>query len=146
MRFNIALALALVVAGSLLQAQSAIKETVKLNILGSRIIEIIDPEVLALSNVFSGTFIAATAEEPDAAWPRVAVVFNVQFPGRIKTGAYVVYFCADPATGDGFIYLPGRDESPYRTNIGTILREEQDGRWHRASAEWSSAINAHLNP
>ncbi|MDO8680646.1 MAG: hypothetical protein Q7R30_19180 [Acidobacteriota bacterium] len=145
MRFNIALLLfALVVAGSSPHAQSGIKETVKLNLLGSRLIEITDPEVLALSNVFSGTFITSTAEAPDAAWPRVAVVFDVQFPGRIKTGAYVVHFCMDPATGDGFIYLPGLGENSYRSNIGTIIRDEQDGRWHRASSEWTSAISAHL--
>jgi hypothetical protein len=145
MRYNIVVLLALLAAGSSTSAQSGIKETVKLNILGSRLIEITDPGVLALSNVFAGSFIASRSEEPDAAWPRITVVFDVQTREGIKAGAYAVFYCSDPDTGEGFIYLPGRGEAPYRRNIATILREEQDGRWHRASAEWSSAINVQLN-
>lgn len=145
MRFAIGVFLALLVVGRSTDAQVGIKETVKLHILTSGLIEITSPDVLALSNVYWGTFIGAPATEPDSAWPRHTVVFDIQTLEGIKSGAYVVYYCSDPDTGEGFIYLPGRGEPPYRRNQGTIIRDEQDGRWHHASAAWSAALNPHLN-
>jgi hypothetical protein len=56
-----------------------------------RSIEITDPPVLALSNVYDGTFIGVPATEPDAAWPRHTVAFDVQTLDGVKAAAYVVY-------------------------------------------------------
>lgn len=127
--------------------QVGIKQTVKLAITGSQLqqsIEITDQAVLALSFVFGGTFIGAPATEPDPAWPRYTVTFDVQTLDGVKTAAYVVEYCADSRKGGGFIYLPGPDDDHYRRNISTILRDGQDGRWFRASAAWSAAINSRL--
>jgi hypothetical protein len=142
--------MALVVAVGLAGSARAvgIKDTTKLTVSGAGLqpsIEITDPPVLALSNVYDGTFIAAPATEPDAAWPRYTVAFDIQTLDGVKAAAYVVYYCPDRWTGDGFIYLPGQGGEWYRRNISTILRDGQDGRWHHASGAWSAAINGRLH-
>lgn len=142
----VALAITTWLDGSILAV--GIKETAKLTVFGATLqqpIEIIEPSLLARSNVFAGSFIAGSATEPDATWIRYSVAFDVQTLDGVKTSAYVVHYCADPNTGDGYVYLPGRGDFSYRRNVSTILRTGQDGRWHRASDEWSAAINAYLN-
>lgn len=124
-----------------------IKETAKLTISGPGLpqsIEVTDPSVLTLSGVYGGTFIGTPATEPDAAWPRYAITFDIQTGQGVRVAAYVVYYSKNRWTGDGFIYLPGRGENWYPNNIGTIIRDGQDGRWHHASAAWGHAISAHL--
>jgi hypothetical protein len=126
------------------QAPAMIKETVRLTLSGAGIarpLEVTDRQVLALSNVFAGTFIGAPAGEPDAAWPRYAVIFDVQTRDGVKSPAYSLDYSKNRWTGEGFIHLPGRGDDRYRINIGTIMRGMQDGAWHRASDEWSRAIN-----
>lgn len=99
----------------------------------------------ALANVWAGDFLGLPCDAPPAHLPRFLVSFHVQPPRpTVVRVVYVVHYVADPATGDGFIYLPGTSEEGYRRNIGTIVRPSQDGRWHRASEAWSRALNAHL--
>jgi hypothetical protein len=124
-----------------------IKETAKLTISAlvlPRAIEVVDPPLLALSNVFAGTFIGTPATEPDPSWTRYTIAFDVQTLRGVKQAAYVIYYSTNRSTGEGFIYLPGRGDGPYRRNISTILRDGQDGRWHRTTEAWSAAINARL--
>jgi hypothetical protein len=124
-----------------------VKETAKLTVSGpglARSIEITQQSVLVLSNVFAGTFIGAAATAPDAAWPRYAVAFDIQTMNGVKEAAYVVTYSRNRWTGEGYIYLPGPGDEWYRRNIGTILREGEDGSWHRASPGWCEAINAQL--
>jgi hypothetical protein len=107
-------------------------------------LEIASPD--ALANVWAGTFIGAPCDPPAAGLPRFEISFDVQ-PPREDTARrmYVVVYVEDPAAPDGgYLYLPGRGEDGYRLNVRTILRENQDGRWHRAEARWSRAINAAL--
>jgi hypothetical protein len=121
-----------------------IKETVRLTISGpgiARPIEVVDRQVLALSNVYAGTFIGVPAAEPDTAWPRYAVTFDIQTRDGVKAPAYMLDYAKSRWTGEGFIHLPGRGDERYRINIGTIMRDMQDGAWHRASDEWRRAIN-----
>jgi len=138
----------LVALGTVASPQAVgIKETAKLTVSGPgfpRPLEIVDPAVLALSNVFSGTFIGGAATEPDRSWPRYTVVFDVQHRNGVEAAAYVVHYVRDAATGRGFIYLPGRGDPRYRRNIHTILRTDQDGTWRHASPAWSQAIAARL--
>jgi hypothetical protein len=125
----------------------AVKETAMLTIDGPGLpqpVVVKDAQVLALSNVFAGMFIGALASEPDAASPRYTVTFDVQTREGVKKAAYVVTYSKERWTGAGFVYLPGRGDGAYRRNIGTILRDGQDGRWHEASKAWSAAINARL--
>ena len=124
-----------------------IKETAKLTISGPGLrqpIAVIDAPVLALSNVFSGTFIGTIASEPDKALPRYVVTFDVQTREGVKTAAYVVTSCMNRRTREAFVYLPGRGDESYGRNGGTILRDGDDGRWHRASDGWSAALHARL--
>jgi hypothetical protein len=124
-----------------------IKETARITISGPGVappIEVTEARVLALSNVYAGAFIGAPASEPDAAWPRYAVTFDIQTRAGVKTGAYVIDYVKSRWTGEGFVHLPGRGDDRYRINIGTIMRGAQDGAWHHAAATWSEAINAQL--
>lgn len=123
-----------------------IKSTTKLTIFadGRGLIEITAPEVLSLSHVFAGQFIGAPAESPDSNFTRFTVVFDIQTMGGVKHGAYAVQYVFDDSTGEAFVYLPGRGDASFRSNISTIIRDGQDGRWHRASAEWAAAIHAYL--
>lgn len=144
-RSVVALAIVTGLAGSPLAV--GIKDTARLTVFGSglqRPIEITDPPLLTLSNVFRGTFIGGPTTEPDAAWVRYRVAFDVQTLDGVKAAAYVIYYCANSRTGEGFVYLPGPGDESYRRNISTILRDGQDGRWHQASEAWSAALNARL--
>lgn len=107
-------------------------------------IEITDETVLALSHVFAGKFIDQLAPAPDVALPRYTLTFDIQTLNGVKEAAYVVLYCVDDTTGEGFVYLPGRGEPAYRRNISTILRTGQDGYWHRASGDWSAVISRYV--
>jgi hypothetical protein len=91
--------------------------------------------------VYAGTFIGAPSAAPDAAWPRYAVTFDIQTRDGVKATAYMLDYAKSRWTGEGFIHLPGRGDERYRINIGTIMRDMQDGAWHRASDEWRRAID-----
>ncbi len=100
----------------------------------------------ALANVWGGTFIGAPCDPPAGGLPRYEISFYVR-PPREDTARrmYVVVYVEDPAAPEGgYLYLPGRGEDGYSLNVRTILRENDDGRWHRADARWSRAINAAL--
>jgi hypothetical protein len=136
--------------GTPLAAQAApvaqIKETVRLMVTGPGLaqpLQITDHGVLKQFSVYGG-FLADPASEPDGAWPRYAVTFDMQTREGVKTDAYMLDYVKIRWTGEGFIYLPGPGDARYRINVGTIMRSGQDGGWHRASAAWSAAINPHL--
>jgi hypothetical protein len=62
-------------------------------------------------------------------------------PARL---VYVVHYATDARTGEGFVYLPARGEAGYATNVGTIERERDDGKWHQAPKAWASVLNRYL--
>jgi hypothetical protein len=64
-------------------------------------------------------------------------------PVQVK---YVLIYAKDPVRDSGFIYLPGRGDDGYRVNIGTIIRDRQDGQWMSASPGWARALNKLLPP
>lgn len=55
--------------------------------------------------------------------------------------AYVVLYEHDPATGRGYVYLPGKSDDHFRLNVRTIHRG-LEGQWLRASNAWESAFTA----
>lgn len=124
--------------------------TVKLTITGTTLtqpLELTDPVLLASSNVFEGSFLGTQRIQPDPSLPRYRVSFHVQPPRWMKRDVevkYVVLYAKNAQTGEGFIYLPARDEDGYRLNIGTILRDGRDGTWQAASPTWANALNKHL--
>lgn len=137
---------ALVTLVALAAAEPAIKSTTKLSVISASrgVIEITAADVLELSHVYAGRFIGSRAESPDAQLVRHTVVFDIQTRDGVKEGGYAVQFVLDDSTGDAFIYLPGRGEAAYRANASTMIRDEQDGQWHRASPEWASLVSAYL--
>jgi len=124
--------------------------TVKLTVTGptlSQPLDITDSRVLMSSQVFAGAFLAGGSIAPDASLPRYKVAFHVELPKWMNAGIqvkYVVLYVKDASTGQGFVYLPGRDEEGYWLNVGTILRDGQDGTWQVASTSWANALNKHL--
>ena len=143
------LALMMTAPLSLSAVAPEIKSTTKITVSADDLvqpIEITDEAVLVLSHVFAGKFIDHLAPAPDLALPRYTLTFDIQTLQGVKEAAYVVVYCVDNATGEGFVYLPGRGEPSYRRNVSTILRVGQDGYWHRASEEWSTVINRYVRP
>ena len=125
-----------------------IKATTRLTVTSTALaqpIEITDAAVLALSNVFAGRFIGTPTSVPSESLTCYTVTFDIQTLQGVKSAAYVVAYCLGHTTDEEFIYLPGRGDAPHRRNISTILREGQDGLWHRAADEWSDAIRPFLN-
>ena len=127
-------------------AAPAIKATTKLTIqaVGKPRVEITRQDLLQSSNVFAGQFIGTLAATPSSALTRYMVSFDVQTNSGVKRGAYVVHYVFDDASGEAFLYLPGRGEVGYRRNLSTIIRDGQDGRWHHADASWASSLREYL--
>ena len=141
------LALILTAPLSLSAGAPEIKSTTRITVSADDLaqpIEITDDAALALSHVFAGRFIDRLAPAPANALPRYTLTFDIQTMQGVKEAAYVVVYCVDNATGEGFVYLPGRGEPSYRRNVSTLLREGHDGYWHRASDEWSAVINRYV--
>jgi hypothetical protein len=136
--------IAVFLASAALQAKGP---TVKLTLTGpglARAVEITDPGLLNGSNVYEGAFIGETlAVAPPVAAPRYTVAFDVQLPEWQRAGIktmYAVLLARDARTGALWLYLPGRGEPGYALNVRTILRDGQDGRWHRPSSAWATAL------
>ena len=141
-----------------IEALRTIANALALTITGQHLerpIEVANPK--ALINVWTGTrapeswldfprpFFGDVTAAPPATLPRYTVSFYVDaFAEQPKVRKlYVVRYVPDPDTSGGFLYLPGpRDEDGVHN--GVITRPGKDGRWLRASAEWSAALNAHL--
>jgi hypothetical protein len=119
--------------------------TVKLTVAGpglAQALEVTDPN--ALVHVWNGDFIGLATSVPDESLPRYTVSFYALPPRSAITMVYVVLYARDSKTGQGFVYLPGRGEEWYGLNVSTILRDGQDGKWHKASPAWSTAVSAAL--
>ena len=52
---------------------------------------------------------------------------------------YDVLYRPGNGDGPGFVYLPDRNDK-YSVNMGTIIREGDDGKWHQASARFDSLM------
>jgi len=106
-------------------------------------IEIGDPEVLKNFNVWSGPgtfsndvegnegFIIDWASGVVTERPNGLRKFELSFYVRYANRpfgeqtdqlAYVVSYSVDPATGQGYVYLPGKADEPYRLNTKAIYR------------------------
>lgn len=147
-------ACALVLAGCLPLGARGNAITVRLDITGGALTQpltVTDIRLLELSHVYAGQFLGSMIEAADPEWQKFTVVFAVEArtpsPALAPTGVlrpYVVHYARDLATDEGFVYLPGRGEFGYRGNIGLIIREDNDGRWHRAAPAWAELLNGYL--
>ncbi len=124
--------------------------TVKIVVAGgglAKAIEITDPRILELSDVWVGQFLDRShgpAKEPARDLPRYEVSFYVKLNEGDVRKMYVVYYCPDPAAGQGTIYLPGKGEPGYWRNVSSILRDGQDGKWNYASPAWETLLKPFL--
>lgn len=145
--------LALVVCSLSLSARGN-AVTVRLDIIGgglSKPLVVTDAALLDLSHVYAGAFLGPVTNPVDPSWRRfvVTIVFESQTPSPelARTDVqrrYLVHYARDPGTDEGFVYLPGRGEAGHRLNIGIVIREANDGRWHRATPAWAELLNRYL--
>jgi hypothetical protein len=130
------------------QAASAKSPTVKIMISGGGLtstIEATDPRILDISNVWSGQFLdhsRGTAKEPRRGLQRYEVSFYVKIADNEVRKKYVLYYYPNSEAEPGYIYLPGKGETWYSLNVGTIIRQEQDGKWNYASPAWEDLIKS----
>lgn len=143
---TIVVTLVAVTFAAALTTAAEIKSTTRLHIATSstpaRLSVVTDARVLAMSNVFAGAFIGEPVDVPNYQ-TIYRIAFDIQAREGVRAEAYVVNYALD-GQGQAFIYLPGRGEPSYRGNVGTIIRDGRDGKWHRASAAWSAAIQPYL--
>ena len=62
-----------------------------------------------------------------------------QRTGAPEELAYVVLYEHDPATGFGYVYLPGRADEHFGLNVRSILHGVE-GHWLRANAAWQTVF------
>lgn len=137
--------------------------TTKIAITGGGLqspVEISDPDVLKNFNVWSGPgtfgngvegtegFIVDWASGTVTDRPNELRTFELSFYVRYANRpfseqtdqlAYIVSYAVDPVTGQGYVYLPGKSDEPYRVNTKAIYRG-REGNWFRASAAWQAAF------
>jgi hypothetical protein len=139
--------------------------TTKITILGAELqspIQISDPEVLKNFNVWSGPGTFANGVEGREGfivdWASGVVTerpsglrdfelsFYVRYANRpfgeqTDQLAYVVLYSVDPATGEGYVYLPGKTDEHYRLNTKAIYRG-REGNWFRATPAWQGVFRS----
>lgn len=136
---------------TLAEALWAKSETARVTISGndlSQPIEITDGSTLKTFNLYNGPG-SSINDVPDlhtgiGIWfqgivadpPKGLHQYEVLFYGRLpdKKVMYAVTYQYDPSTQKGYIYLPGRGDKWYETNIATICRGVE-GNWFQASED-----------
>ena len=120
--------------------------TAKMTISGGALtseIEVTDPRILDISNIWYGKFLDASggvAKEPPGGLRTYEVWFYIKVAENSVRRRYVVYYSPNPATGRGYVYLPGQGQPWYDLNVSAILRDGQDGKWNYASPAWEELI------
>jgi hypothetical protein len=129
--------------------------TLKIVIQGADLttpIQITDGKVLANFQVFSGkgtytneprleepSFIIDWSEGPTVgppkALPRYEILFYVD--RHNERLVYAVSYAFDAVTGEGYVYLPGKNDENYALNVHTIIRRVE-GKWFHSWAKWDS--------
>lgn len=97
------------------------------------------------SNPWFGSFIPSATNQrigtPASSAPRYKISFYAKLGEKPPHVVYMAYYAFDPAKHEGFVYLPGPNDSEYYTNAGSIMRAHQDGRWNPADPAWCAQIN-----
>lgn len=130
-------------------------DTVKITIQGADLktpIQITDRKVLAKIQVWTGlgtsssqpgfdpkspSFVIDWSQGPTAEPPKGLPPYEVSFYAGTPNErlVYVVSYVFDPATGNGYVYLPGRNDSNYSLNVRSIWRGVE-GNWFHAWTVW----------
>jgi hypothetical protein len=139
---------ALLVGSCIPLATRAKALTVKLIVSGGGLvapIEITDKRVLAVSDVWGGTFLDAShgaPKDPPQKTESYEVIFYLRYARNDVRKAYVIYYFANPSGEPGYIYLPGKGDPWQDLNSSTIIRDGQDGKWNWASSDWEQLMKA----
>jgi hypothetical protein len=130
-------------------------QTVKIVIQGADLktpIQITDRKVLANIQVLSGkgtysneprleepSFIIDWSQGPTAEPPNALPHYEVSFYANLPNERliYVVSYAFDTVTGQGYVYLPGRNDKNYRLNVHTIIRGVE-GKWFHSWTKWDT--------
>ena len=107
-----------------------------------RVVEVTDPQLLAISNVFLGQFLDPSRSPSNEAPPGLKsyeVSFYIKEAENDVRKMYVVYYYSNVGSEQGFIYLPGKG-AVWELNIGTIIRGPLDGKWSYALPAWEALI------
>lgn len=163
MKRTVSTAFCLLVVFSVTAVVFAKGTTTKITITGAGLqspVEISDPDVLKNFNVWSGPgtfandvegtegFIIDWASGAVSDRPNGLRTFELSFYVRYANRpvseqsdqlAYIVSYAVDPATGEGYVYLPGKSDEPYRLNTKAIYRG-REGNWFRANSAWQAAF------
>jgi hypothetical protein len=120
--------------------------TSRITIQGSNLkapIEITDAEILKKIFVWGGPpkwLIVDGAqlrlEHRPQGLPRYEVSFYAKLPREERERlVYVVFYEYDPATGQGYVYVPGKGEKGYTLDVSTILNGA-NGKWFHSWSAW----------
>jgi hypothetical protein len=151
MKSTIASLLACLLISGAAPSLSAKGVTAKIIIIGETLngqIEIADPGILAHFNIWAGPGASSNEAQglivdwsqgkisaPPRRLPLYEVFFYEDAGNHQQKLAYVVSYKYDPSTGQGYVYVPGRAENWYGTNVGTIIRGVE-GSWFHAWSAW----------
>jgi hypothetical protein len=140
---------------------SAKGETVRVIIKGGDLpkpIEITDPEIAGRFQVGAGpgTFIqmpdgtrkAFAGQSLIVDWdrgvadpPKNVKIYDVLIvTTRSNPGTYIVHYCIDPSTNQGYVYLPGMADPEYHDNTW-LIRRGIEGNWFHAWDVWEKLAN-----
>ncbi len=106
-------------------------------------IEITDRQTLNEFSPWSGQFIdwkRGVVPAPTDQKPQFEVLIYMKSTRGDLRLIYTVMYCPKPDNRTGYIYLPGTDDPRYRTNVSTILRDGDDGKWHLANPAWEATV------
>jgi hypothetical protein len=115
-------------------------------------IQISDEKVLASFQVLSGkgtysneprleepSFIIDWSQGPTVEPPktprRYEILFYADRPNERLV--YAVSYAFDAVTGEGYVYLPGKNDENYQLNVHTIIRRVE-GKWFHSWDKWDS--------
>ena len=118
--------------------------------------ELTDKETLKSFDPWSGQFIdwsRGTVAAPVDVSTSCKVFFYMKWDGRRSNYdrgdlkmVYTLMYVPGHDSERGYVYLPGRGEEFFQNNIGTIIRDNDDGKWHQASAAWDRVMTRLLSP
>ena len=119
--------------------------------------EVTDKQTLQQFSAWNGEFVdwsKGAVRAPLDLSNSCKVFFYQKWPGRRSSNydrgelkmIYTLSYVPPGHEGQpGYVYLPGKGEEFFANNISTIIREQDDGKWHQASAAWDALMNRLLH-
>jgi len=140
---------ALLIAPAPLSAKGG---TIRITIRGGGLaapIRITDPKVTGRFQVYTGPGTSSNAPQGlNVDWsrgvaepPKGLPIYEVSFvTTREDRGTYIVRYAIDPATNQGYVYIPGKADPEFADNVWQIYRSNE-GHWFHAWAEWEKVAH-----